>query len=88
MKKYRIKIIERKNGLKYFIPQVLINDFWLNIVYILNVLGEYKYVESSSIREEQFKEEDDALKLINQYREQEEYFDGMKIKSETFKEVL
>lgn len=104
MKKYRIRIIERNNGEVCYIPQVYFSNKnitdWFNIIFIINPLNLYnplstdilKYVQvdftNDLLKEHYCKNEEDALKMINQLKTQFGHEEGFKIKSETFKEVL
>lgn len=102
MKKYRIKIIERNNGEICYIPQVYIlnqrtnRPDWFNIVFVINVArlnipscsNFLTNVEFDGHKEHCCKNEEDALKMINQMKTQFAHEEGFKVKSQTFKEVL
>lgn len=90
MRKYRIKIIERNNGLVEYIPQTNVEDnTWVNLVFQINPLGQQiqEVVLQPTIKHLCATEEE-ALVMINKHKEQERIAHGFEIKSEAFKEVL
>lgn len=91
MAQYRIKIEERYNGEKLYIPQVLelkiIRAFiqkqrlvWYNII-----PGTEGFITTSETMAAGYATEDDALKVIEDYKNKESIQQGKKIKSTTYK---
>jgi hypothetical protein len=90
MKKYRIKIIERHNGDICYIPQFGMSNIWSNIVFLINPItgNTMKQVRINAVLEKEFDTEEEALKMINQHKIQEEIDEGFKIKTTTYKDIL
>ena len=91
---YRIKIEERNNGVKGYIPQVcklIISGGWIkrqklvwyNIIHDHgNTFGASKTVTATHRTEES------ALKVIEDYKNKDVIEEGNKVKSITFKTIL
>ena len=91
MAQYRIKIEERYNGEKLYIPQVLelkiIRAFlqkqrlvWYNII-----PGTEGFITTSETMAAGYATEADALKVIEDYKNKESIQQGKRIKSTTYK---
>jgi hypothetical protein len=90
MKQYRIKIIERHNGQMSYTPQVGMLNIWSSILTLSNATMSLKMYELTINPNlgDVFESEEEALKVINQYKKQEEIHDGFKIKEITYKDIL
>jgi len=84
MSNYRIKIIERNNGTCSFIPQF--DDKNIIRIHMTSTINGVLILCDK--REHHCQTEEEALSMINEYKEQERERIGNEIKSTTFKDVL
>jgi hypothetical protein len=84
MSNYRIKIIERNNGICSFIPQF--DDKNIIRIHMTNTANGVLILCDK--REHHCQTEKEALLIINEYKEQERERIGNEIKSTTFKDIL
>jgi hypothetical protein len=86
MKKYRIKIVETNNGKVTFTP--MFNDEYI-IHQINHVFGnKMSSVETHTNFSCECETEEEALHMINKFKEQQANEEGHKIKTTTFKDIL
>ena len=89
MSHYRIKIEERNNGEKRYIPQVsrlVISGGWIKRQRIDwdNILT---YHTTSSVIKHSYSTEQDALENVESYKKQIEKKNGEEVKSVTYKNI-
>lgn len=90
MSQYRIKIEERYNGEKLYIPQILelkITRGWIQrqrLVWYNIVPGPESFIISDTLSAA-YKTEADAVQIIDDYKNKESILAGKKVKSTTYK---
>jgi hypothetical protein len=90
--KYRIKIEERNNGEKWYIPQVsfkrnwLGKQVWLNIGW-LEINDKYTYFSTEHSKQMSVREEERASKIIESYKLYLAEKHSKQTKSITYKEI-